>query len=269
MAKLFTLKKNPKQGVCHANRCKETEGLSKAPGDLWGREEVELCERHLAQAVKAAESGVQPQPREQSATEKEAALSAEMAQEHASGKELLELSKGFVPKTQEDLEFVNKMLQDVKGNLKALEAQEKGITVPLTTALNRTRALFRPVKTVLADVELRLKRIIKTARLLQDDNNRKALAEAAERHAAGDAEGHAAALAKVQTVTDLQGTSITTKWLYEIEDESKLPREFLKPNETLIKEHCAHSTSKEPTPIPGVRFYPDATVRSSATEPAE
>ncbi len=271
---LFNLKKTRKPTECHAMRCTNSQHWQdeggtaiEHPVDLWGVNKVYLCEYHtkLADDFHTANPDFKPEKRALSEGEALEAVATDTAREAAEGKDILDIIDGLDVQTQEGLEFANALLRDVKAKLKKLEADEKSITQPQTTALQRVRALFRPAKTAWADVELRLKRKLITARLLEDSNNKKALAEAMDAHDRGDAEGHAAALERVHSATDLEGTSIITKWSFEIEDESLLPREFLMPNMTLIHEHCSHSTQREPTPIPGVRFYPDGQVRTRAS----
>jgi hypothetical protein len=181
----------------------------------------------------------------------------------------LEQAKAYQIITQEDLDVANLILGDVKAKLKTLEKDEKDTTQSASTFIARVRAAFRPAKLAWGQIEMVLKKEILNARLREEENNKKALAEAREAQVAGDKQRHAAALERVHTTTDLSGTSIRTFWTFEVEDETKLPRSYLTPNLTKLKEHCAHSTAREPEPIPGVKFIPTGTVSARATKDIE
>jgi len=184
----------------------------------------------------------------------------------AKAREVLDTFKGWIPKTQEELETVATVLCGVKAQRNELEALEQAERKPLNALLAESSARFKPVKTLWADAEVMLKSKIAAARLLEDERNRKALVAAADAHAAGDAQGVVDALAQGTNVRDIPGISTSKQWTYIIEDESLLPEEFWLriPNEKLLKEHCAHTKDREPTPVPGVRFVPDVRVAASA-----
>jgi hypothetical protein len=264
---LFTLRKIRKEGVCDANRCKATE-TSNTFGDLWGRESAKLCSTHTAAAIAFAEANPKHEPPKlwlvPPVPVQHAALATELEGEQALAKGQLDFIRSFEIKTQADLEEVAGWLREVKQRRIELETKEKGITAPMHTALQKVRDLFRPAKTFWADAEVILKAKISAQKILEAQNNAKAMRDAADAHAQGDPAATVAAIAQVKSTHDLEGIVVVSKWAYVIEDESLLPREFLTPNLQLLKEHCSHSTDRQPTPIAGVKFIPDAQIRASA-----
>lgn len=192
-------------------------------------------------------------------------LAFSIEQRIAKAREVLDEFKDWSPKTQEDLETVAKLLRGVKAQRNEIEALEQSERKPLNAKLKESSERFKSVKTLWADAEVMLKAKISAARLLEDERNRKALVAAADAHAAGNAQGVVDALATGTNVRDIPGISTSKQWLYEIVDESLLPPEFWirVPNHSLLKEHCAHTKDREPTPVPGVRFIPDVRVAAS------
>lgn len=182
------------------------------------------------------------------------------------GRGVVAFLKDYAVETQEDLEHVAEWLTITKAKRNWLEAREKEITSPINEGLKRVRELFKPAKTLWADIELALKAKVAAARLLEEQHNKDALSAAADAHAQGDAKGTVAAIATMTNSRDLAGVSTRMRWTYIIDDASQLPREFTMPNEKLLKEHCSHATKGEPTPIPGVRFVPGVTVSATAAK---
>lgn len=179
---------------------------------------------------------------------------------------MLDTARGFVIETRDDLALAADVLAEVKGKWKRLDEREKEITRPMNDALKKTRALFKPAKDYFGEVETHLKRAIGAHKMLEEKRNAEAARAAADAHEAGDTQGVVNAMATIAHISNVGGLTTMRKWRFEITDASKLPREFLCPNETLIKEHAAHTTGDDdPTPIPGVRFYPEVVVRSRAT----
>ena len=62
--------------------------------------------------------------------------------------------------------------------------------------------------------------------------------------------------------TKVAGLTTRERWTFEIEDESKLPREYLKPDETAIRRVVEGLKGK--TNIPGVRVYRDDIVAGTS-----
>ena len=193
-----------------------------------------------------------------------AAKEAKEATVEAEG--LLATVREFRITTRGELELAAEGLADVKGRLKKLEAREKEITSPLNAALKSARALFRPAKEALAEVEGVIKASIARFSAEEEQRNRLAVQEAADAHEAGDAAGVEDALAKVATVAAVEGLSTYEKWDFLVEDASLVPREFCVVSETLLREHAAHTPKgDDPPPVPGVRFFRRTVVASRSS----
>lgn len=264
--KLFNLTKSAKDG-CEANRCKATEDLAELPGELWGRTQVKLCPRHADEAIAFAKANpdYKPDTPVAAAAEPDPSLDAELERVRKEAEVALEKLEDWEVRTQDDLVEVNEWLRITKAKRNWLEGREKRITKPIQVSLSEVRALFAPAKTHWANVEVILKAKIAQAKLREEQQNREALAAAADAHATGDTPGTQTALAHVTTVGDLKGTTTVGKWKYEVVDASQLPRAYLKVDDAALRAHCAKFTSdQQPTPIPGVKFIPDVQVRTRA-----
>lgn len=274
LVKLFNLSKTDKGPTCAANRCKEYG--TAAPGTYWGKEEVKLCNKHLDQLIAFAEANpdYEPEaPAEEAPTGDPVTVGMNLVALNNSvepfaveGEEIVDFVGDYKITTQQELETVAKVIAQIKLKLADLEMKEKELTVPLSTVLNKIRDIFRPVKQRFKDAEQLLKAQIEAVKILEAANRRKAMEEAVEAHKQGDALAVVKALQRNTVVGDVKGVSTTSKWKFIIVDESLIPREFLMPNEKLIKEHCAHSTDRQPTPIPGVEFVPDVAVSVTASK---
>jgi hypothetical protein len=68
-----------------------------------------------------------------------------------------------------------------------------------------------------------------------------------------------AVMVAAESVPQNQGTMYINHWVFEIEDESKIPREFMAPNLSMIGD--AVRGSKGRISIPGVKVFNRPTVR--------
>lgn len=261
MAKLFKLSRSKKDG-CEASRCKETE-VQDIPGDLWGRESVRLCQRHISEALAFAEANPDYQPPEPGAglSTVDQALDQELAAKAQEARETLEALRDYTPQTQEDLEDVRDWLKDAKVRRNWLEAREKEITTPMRASIEKVRALFRPAKQFWADVELLLKSKISAMRLQEEQRNQQALEAATQAQQAGDQAGVQGALSQVTSVGDLRGISTRIKWRFEVVNAAEVPREYLKVDDQKLREYCSRfKGDQRPNPIPGIQFFEDVPV---------
>ena len=265
VVKLFKLTKSEKQG-CEASRCKETEPLFGMDGKFWGRTRVNLCQRHAEQLEKFTEKNPEYQPPVMEvSTPLDASVEALLVKLDEEAKKILEMLEGWEITTQEELEDANNWLRAAKAKRDYIEAREKEITQPIQQSIKLIRERHKPAKQNWANVEFILKGKISKVKMLEEERNRKALAEAAEAHAAGDQTKTENALSKVTSVGDLKGTSTQGRWRFEIIDASQIPRAYLQVNESAIRAHVAKYTlEKQPPAIPGVKFIPDMKVTSRA-----
>ena len=265
VVKLFKLTKSTKEG-CEASRCKETEALQEVPGDLWGRTQVRLCDRHAKEAAKFAEQNPDHEPPGAQITSPlDASIEAILGKLEEEAQQILGMLEGWEITTQEDLQDANDWLRAAKTKRDYIETREKELTVPIQQSIKLIRDRHAPAKKNWANVEIILKGKIAKVALRQEEQNRKALAEAAEAHQADDLAGTQSALSKVVTVQDLPGTSARGKWRFEVVDASQIPRAFLKVDEAALRAHVAkYDLSERPPDIPGVKFIADMQVASRA-----
>ena len=262
----MNLKKRPKTGQCHALRCTEEAAINIA-GMPWGVETAQLCLDHYNRAVEDYPTMTQPSaivkapPADGVAVApSEEPLEEDLLARRKDAADVSKMARSWPMDTPEALEDLAQVLTLVKGQRDELEGEIQSATSVLAKELEKRRATYRPLKKALADAESTIKARFSQHRIEEEERNRKlkeAAAEAYEQGRVEEVEGH---LSQVTNINDTQGVTTRLKWDFVIEDESKLPREFLMPNEKLIKEHCNHSTEKAPTAVPGVRFVPSAVV---------
>lgn len=257
------------QNQCAAMRCKSAPTCF-VPGDPWQlpNASVPLCDVHkvpvLMQDVSAVlSSAPEPVQTDNKSLAIEETAKALVAETNAEVSESIELAKALEINTQEDLDFVSELLIDVKKKLNQLVEVEQSVTRPMRDLLEGARELFRPARNKLVLLESLLKGKIADAKAREAENNRRALAELAEAHAAGDAAATEAALAQVRHQTNVEGVSTRVGWTWEVVDPSQIPREYLVVNTIMLNAMC--KGSKEPEAVPGIKFVQKniVTVRSA------
>lgn len=177
-------------------------------------------------------------------------------------------------------------LKRIKGALSRLESIRKSMTQPLDAAKRAIMEFFRGPEEQLARAEAGVKRAMIVFSTEQDRLRREeqARAEAAARKERERLEAQAAKAAEsgkveraaaleqraamvvapvlAREVPKIAGVSTRPVWRYAITDESKLPREYLMPDEKKIA--GVVRAMKGDTNIPGVTVRPDSTIASSA-----
>lgn len=275
-----------KRHVCAAARCKDASRWE-AVGICWDLDDgvwVPLCDRHKEAADKEfslheVEGSVRPLAETLPGTERAPATSTaptessanlmvpvelheELEREKEEAAEVLEHARSLVITTQEDLAFVAEVLGEVKSQAKRIDERQKKITKPLNEALASIRELFKPILSFYGAAERDLKARISEAHDRQQANNAQALAEAQQAASPG---GIAAALAKVQHVSNVAGVSLREKWAFEIVDPSAVPRELCEVSPKLIREYVKTCGENGPQEVPGIRFYKESVVAARAS----
>lgn len=283
---------DPKQ--CAAMRCKSTPTawVSGIHWDFDVRMGVPLCDTHFTPDLRAGEEELtrllqeEKTPREDlgafiethgestpapaapapTSTFDEAARSMVTATVHEADESIV-LVQGIQIESQDDLNFVNELLVDVKRKLNQVLEVEARVTKPLSALLESTRDLFRPAKQKLSLLEAMLKGRVADAKAREDANNRAALARAAEAHAAGDTQAVDAALVQVRHQSNVEGVETRIGWTWEVEDLGRIPVEYFKLDETALNKLCKGSA--EPKPVPGIRFVQKniVVVRGAGVQP--
>jgi hypothetical protein len=192
------------------------------------------------------------------------------------GKEVVARMQSFVVESAEDMEAASSLRQAIKDRQKAIV----GLLEPFIKAahaLHKSHTTRR--KEIIAPLEqaegiLNKKMVAwQTAEEARIAEEQKKLDEQAKLDAAVEAEQEGnEALAEAiiedqvpvtappveKTKTD--GVSFTEKWTFQIEDESKIPPQFMIPDERAIRAHVI--AMKDRAVIPGVRVYKEKSIKS-------
>jgi len=260
-----SLKKRPKLGNCDISRCRVRENITVIDTPNGG---VQLCTPHLNEYGNVL-AGV-PDPEAPTAPDTAAAMrtasdtnansisysqsdvlaTVEPLQREAESN--FEALKGIQITTQIGLDKAGEFLREIKGKMKALEAQRTSVTKPMLDAKKQIDAWFKPAKEALTRLETLLKNGITGYMAAQEKARLDALT-------AGDHDG---ALA-IDQPTAPAGVSTRTIWKYRITDAAAVPREWLVIDhatvQAYVNEHKAQSS------IPGIEAYPDTSVSARAS----
>jgi hypothetical protein len=277
---LFNLKKKTTDKTCcDANRCTERTH-STVPGDLWARDEVGLCARHISLAatfseqnpdyapvvetpastalVKAPVDGVLLPP---TWGERVTAIIAQVQSDAEVAELTLKEAQALSIESHADMEKAADLVRDVKTMRDDIETWEKEVTRPVNAVAKRIRELLAPAKLLWTYAETELRGKLAKAALLEHDRNQKLMQEAARTHAEGG--DVTPVMEQLTTSTDLDGVSIKIIWKATIQDVTLMPDEYVirLPDNKKLKEYAASFEGAEPTAVPGVLFERDAPTR--------
>ena len=187
-------------------------------------------------------------------------------------------------------EYINssQFLMELKQVFKLLDGKRKEITKPLNDVKNRVMDLFREPLNELVEAEIMLKSALdlfnteqKRIRLeeerkailrakKEEDTKRKSLEERAKKAEEKGKDDKADMLREeacslfIPSVVEFEkpiivsGISTRKIWKYRIEDESKIPREYMIPNKDVLSKMA--KVMKGKIPVPGVVFYPESSI---------
>jgi len=202
----------------------------------------------------------------------------------------LALAESFSISSNEAYADAGEILKTIKGRYRDIENKRREMTVPLDETKKRIMDFFRPPLDRLASAE----RLIKGAMLsfTQEQERVRQAEEARIRELARQEQGRrdreleqqivqaqqdgdtAKAETLLATATEIpapvvlserprvDGIKTVTRWKHRVVDQALIPREFLMPNDKLLADMAV--TTKGAVTIPGVEFYPEATVASVA-----
>jgi hypothetical protein len=193
------------------------------------------------------------------------------------GQEVVEKATDFPVETAEDMEAAAGIRQTIKDRQKAIvgllepfikgahalhkahTTRRKEIIAPLEEAegiLNKKMVAWQTKEEArLAEEQKKLDEQAKLDAAVQaEEEGNEALAEAIIED---QVPVTAAPVEKAKT----NGVSFTEKWTFQIEDESKIPREFLVPDEKMIR--TTVTAMKDRAVIPGVRIYKEKNIKSA------
>ncbi len=198
----------------------------------------------------------------------------------------LQRAQLFVIKNDADFEAASNELKDLTAFERMAESGMEQSLRPLADAVKKIRALWKPTVKVATKARTIMKKHIaeyldkkEAARRLmqqQADAQARLERERLEKLAVkADAKGQvdkAATLAQQAAMTvapvvradapKIAGQSVREAWLFQIEDASLLPREYLKPDEQKIRGYV--NAMKADAVIAGVRIYSEKRIASGA-----
>jgi len=175
----------------------------------------------------------------------------------------IELANAQTVLNQEEADTANATLQTIAKGLKQIEEKRKSFTAPLNQSLNEINKTFKDVVAPINEAKQGL-----TSRLMEwrrqeqvriDAEREKAVKEEDRRRKiqeAHAAKGHnikeeITPVAKPVPFSVKDNTKIRLTWTYDIEDETKVPREYLEVNRPSITA-AVRSGVRD---IPGVKIY--------------
>lgn len=187
----------------------------------------------------------------------------------AEDKQLIQVEKSYAPIVEkaESLKIVDEksmeeaveLLSKANKGLDLITEEKEKVTKPLNEALKAERARWKPMETVLESAVSILRKGISA---YQTEAKRKAdleTAKLAER--VGEGKGKLKAETAIRKMGEIEGPQakvatasgslkFRTEKKFEVVDMSKLPIEYLLPDEPAIRK-----AMKEGTELPGVRYY--------------
>jgi len=198
----------------------------------------------------------------------------------------LQRAQLYVIKSDADYEAASNELKDLTAFERMCESGMEQSLRPLADAVKKIRGLWKPTVEVATKARTIMKKHIAdyldkkeaARRLLQQqaDTQARLERERLEKLAVkADAKGYvdkAATLAQQAAMTvapvvradapKIAGQSVREAWLFQIEDASLLPRQFLKPDEQKIRAYV--NAMKAEASITGVRIYSEKRIASGA-----
>lgn len=175
----------------------------------------------------------------------------------------LELIKSSPITTPELFTQAGEELKEIKGEIKRIEAIRDAAVKPIQASIAMIKSWFAPALDRLTQAEQIRKAQIAAYLADQAAQQQKALEATRAAVLSGDQAAATAALATVQAEpVKVQGISTQTVWDFEITDTSKIPAQFMQPNEQAIRAYI--KAAKREDAIPGVRAFPRTVVKAGS-----
>ena len=147
----------------------------------------------------------------------------------------------FTVNSQPTFDKAKEVLSEIKATKKTVKEKKEGVTKPLNEALKNVRDLFRPIEDLVSQTELHLKSEIQkyNNKLLEEQKKREEEAEQKLKEA--EATGEKVDMNKITKKVEnnqKKVEQIKTRKVKKlrINDETKIPRSYLVPDEKMIKE---------------------------------
>ena len=160
----------------------------------------------------------------------------------------IEVVDGFQIENAEQAELASECLTELKAKLDLVEETRTSITKPLLEAKRKVDALFKPISTGLKTSLDIVRGRLGTYTAQQRIEAQRLLEEASQSEPED-----AAALVAASNRAQADAPSVREVWRFEIEDASKLPSQFLVPDEKAIG--AVVRSQKGNAKIPGVKVF--------------
>ena len=160
----------------------------------------------------------------------------------------IDVIDGFQIENAEHAELAKEVLSELKEKLDLVEETRTGITKPLLEAKRKVDALFKPVTTSLKSSLDTMRGRLGKYTAQQREEAQRLLAQASQSEPE-----EAAALVAASNRAKAEAPSVREVWRFEIEDVSKLPSQFLIPDEKAIG--AVVRSQKGNAKIPGVKVF--------------
>jgi uncharacterized UPF0146 family protein len=166
----------------------------------------------------------------------------------------------IVINNDDEYQAVGNVLLEVSAKIKLVDKKRKELTQPLNKVIRDINAFFKPSLDSYKNAEANLKRAMSVFNMRAAAERQKALAETAEPVRTRDQQGFTALMqtANAHAEPEAAGTHTRDVWKFEVEDLSKVPREFLVLDEKKVRAHV--QALKENARIPGVKIWKDVTI---------
>lgn len=193
-----------------------------------------------------------------------ATIEKQAVAEGASATALVDEVKKLPVTTEPEAAFGSKMVQAIKKQWKELDAQEKTATEPLKKTVATIQSWFKPAKISLGEAEEVLKTKLDNFLKAEAAKQRVAIEAAAKAVKTGDDAAFAVAMTAATPPPKIAGISTREIWRARVVDETKIPREFLCPDEKKLGDYA--KAMKQNAKVEGVEFYPETSVASRASK---
>jgi hypothetical protein len=225
------LKERCRKGKCCCAGCKATaaENHELPDGKVW------FCSEHVKEAWQEYEEcGIVPEVEKiaEDLPEPEIGLTSELARQiqadqQSLDQELTEIGAIEIS-TQEELEFAESEIRKAAERWKAYEEKRTAATSPLNQSLREINGWFKPVQTALKSLENGWKAAIGRYVSRKHQEQQRLLAEA---QAAMEAtEIREKLVSAAETAPVVTAVTFVDRWVFEVADPEKLPREYLCPD---------------------------------------
>ena len=182
------------------------------------------------------------------------ALQKDMKAQAKEAQELVAFARDVEITSSPEYESVGQQLLAVKEEQKNLKAKKDTVLRPLQDAVRALQVLFKPAEDALKAAEGAYKNALVAWQMRVEEERQLAAqrAEEAARKKLGPAAVRKALTSAPEAVEKISGISTRDHWVAIVVDVTKVPREFMIPNQRMLDD-TAEATKGTAT-IPGVRF---------------